>query len=82
MDELTQAIVHSVKDGDVLFIDTETIDIANLYDTLKMMFRDEPVRIGLCPVYVPKGKTVSDCIAVGRKDSGEKECQAQAQGID
>ena len=71
--DLTQAVVHNLQDGDILFVDAETIDSVKLSEVLQKHFPGKGFLI--VPVFVQDGKTVSDYLVVGRKEDLTQEIQ-------
>lgn len=64
---LEDVIRYEVKDGDVLFVNAEAVDCQTLAQ--HPFFRAPIKNFLIVPVLVPAGKTVADCLAVGRKEN-------------
>ncbi len=59
---LEDVVRLAVQDGDVLFVNNESVDIE-----IMKQWRFGDKKFFIVPVYVPHGKTVADCLAVANK---------------
>ena len=48
----------SFKDGDILFVDSDAVDVESLVHS----FPIHSGRVSVCAVYVPIGRRLDDCI--------------------
>jgi len=61
MTQELEALLLSVKAGDILFVDADAVDCVALKQFSAA--RPELIQCVIVPVLVPSGKTVQDCVA-------------------
>jgi hypothetical protein len=72
MEGFAEAIRLNIKNGDLLFVNANVVDVEAMAKHPFFYDRERPTDFLVVPVYVPAGMKLQDCLVVANETTQEK----------